>query len=280
MASGGGHGAPTPRHAARDRRGGVVHGRSRRAGDSAVERLRSGSPARGRARRAAARAEPQGRRTHRVRHPRARARTPRAPRARSDARRPRVLQGLEDGHATPRRRRHRQPVADARARRGSPRPRSGCAAPHRRGRRPSGSGPRSSRGELAQAVVTEPVDDRRLVVEHLLDETLVRARPFTTIVPLPRGARAPRGPSGSTRSWSSRRSTTRSEIEASRAPPPRTPTSRSKSRGRGGRHPLDCRSRRRRRLTRRSCRRPRSRRRSPTCARSGSPDCHLGDSRW
>ena len=28
-------------------------------------------------------------------------------------------------------------------------------------------------GELAQAVVTEPVDDRRLVVEHLLDETLV-----------------------------------------------------------------------------------------------------------
>jgi LysR family hydrogen peroxide-inducible transcriptional activator len=28
-------------------------------------------------------------------------------------------------------------------------------------------------GELAQAVVTEPVDDRRLVVEHLLDEALV-----------------------------------------------------------------------------------------------------------
>jgi DNA-binding transcriptional LysR family regulator len=28
-------------------------------------------------------------------------------------------------------------------------------------------------GELAQAVVTEPVDDRRLAVEHLLDETLV-----------------------------------------------------------------------------------------------------------
>jgi DNA-binding transcriptional LysR family regulator len=28
-------------------------------------------------------------------------------------------------------------------------------------------------GELAQAVVTEPVDDRRLVLEHLLDETLV-----------------------------------------------------------------------------------------------------------
>jgi DNA-binding transcriptional LysR family regulator len=28
-------------------------------------------------------------------------------------------------------------------------------------------------GELAQAVVTEPVDDRRLIVEHLLDETLV-----------------------------------------------------------------------------------------------------------
>jgi LysR family hydrogen peroxide-inducible transcriptional activator len=28
-------------------------------------------------------------------------------------------------------------------------------------------------GELAQAVVTEPVDDRRLVVEHLLDERLV-----------------------------------------------------------------------------------------------------------
>ena len=28
-------------------------------------------------------------------------------------------------------------------------------------------------GELAQAVVTEPVDDRRLVVEHLLDEELV-----------------------------------------------------------------------------------------------------------
>src|SRR5438876_3188726 len=28
-------------------------------------------------------------------------------------------------------------------------------------------------GELAQAVVTEPVDDRRLAVEHLLDEALV-----------------------------------------------------------------------------------------------------------
>ena len=28
-------------------------------------------------------------------------------------------------------------------------------------------------GELAQAVVTEPVEDRRLVVEHLLDEELV-----------------------------------------------------------------------------------------------------------
>src|SRR4029077_9651139 len=28
-------------------------------------------------------------------------------------------------------------------------------------------------GELAQAVVTQPVEDRRLVVEHLLDEALV-----------------------------------------------------------------------------------------------------------
>ena len=38
-------------------------------------------------------------------------------------------------------------------------------------------------GELAQAVVTEPVDDRRLVVEHLLDETLVAL--VHSDVPLP-----------------------------------------------------------------------------------------------
>ncbi len=39
-------------------------------------------------------------------------------------------------------------------------------------------------GELAQAVVTQPVDDRRLVVEHLLDEALVALVHADT--PLPR----------------------------------------------------------------------------------------------
>jgi len=38
-------------------------------------------------------------------------------------------------------------------------------------------------GELAQAVVTEPVDDRRLVVEHLLDEALVALVHSDTLLP-------------------------------------------------------------------------------------------------
>ena len=82
-----------------------------------------------------------------------------------------MLQGLQAGHA-PRCRRHREPlampalVADLRD------ARTGRAAAHQRGRVGAAVG-EVIEGELAQAVVTEPVDDRRLVVEHLLDEALV-----------------------------------------------------------------------------------------------------------
>ena len=49
--------------------------------------------------------------------------------------------------------------------------------------RPSGCSPRCWNQELAQAVVTEPVRDERLAVEHLLDEDLVGLAPPGTELP-------------------------------------------------------------------------------------------------
>ena len=98
-----------------------------------------------------------------------------APRARGDARRPLDAPGLEAGHArlgvvgTASRWLVPALVADLRER-----------APGVRLRVNEGASERLFaevvEGELAQAVVTEPVNDRRLVVDHLLDEDLVGAR--------------------------------------------------------------------------------------------------------
>ncbi len=109
----------------------------------------------------AARAQPQGRRAHRVRHARARARPTGAPRARGDARRPRVAAGARGGLRPPRRGRDREPVAragagrrPARARaRGAPAGERGCVgtALHRAGRRRARAGRRHRTGERPSA---------------------------------------------------------------------------------------------------------------------------------
>ena len=132
--TGGSHGAAASRHAARHRRGRVVHGRRRRARDRAVERVRPGAPARSRARRAAARAQPHGAPSppssaslvlDRARRVNRELEAMRADLA--------LLQGLEAGLRAPRCGRHRESLAGSRAGRRPARPRAGSAPPRQRG---------------------------------------------------------------------------------------------------------------------------------------------------
>ena len=138
---------------------GTLHRRRRPAAHGAVERLRAGPPARGRARRAAARPGPAGDDADRVRG--AWCSTGPA-RIRSEleaaAQGPLDAAGPRDRARDARRRRNRQPLA--RARWSSPR--SARSAPgvslrltEGASERLAGRGRRA--GELAQAVVTEPV---------------------------------------------------------------------------------------------------------------------------
>ena len=220
--AGGPDGAAPSRHPARHRRGGLVHGRRRRARDRPVERLRAGPPARGRARRASCSSgAARGADADRVRGGGARAGPPHPARARGDARRPRRCCRASRS-ATPASA-SSAPRAAGSCPRSSPtsaaaRRASSCAST--RARR-SGCSPRCSSGELAQAVVTEPVTrPRASSSEHLLDEALVglvpaghrrspaapvplealaelRARPAARREPAaPRGRRRPRRADG------------------------------------------------------------------------------------
>ena len=215
--------------------------------------------------------EPARGRAHRVRHRRARARPARAARARGDARRPLDAAGARS--------RARAPRASSAPRAAGSCPRSSPTSASARPACGSAINEGASErlfaevveGELAQAVVTEPVDDRRLVVEHLLDEDARRARRHTTS-PLPARAGAARGAQRARRSCSRpTRNPLRIELES--VAEAAGPHARRAGRGRG--HPADRRPRRRRRLrvdpardrdparSRRRCARSRSREMPP-----------------
>ena len=129
-------------------------------------------------------------------------------------------------------------------------------------------------GELAQAVVTEPVDDRRLVVEHLLEEELIglvgrdvelprEPVPLAEFAQVPAGAAA--GPQPAAHRGRPRR-------RGERDQPDRT--------GRGRRHPAHRRPRGGRRLRVDPPRDRHPARAAPTCGRSPSPACRRVGWQW
>ena len=129
-------------------------------------------------------------------------------------------------------------------------------------------------GELAQAVVTEPVNDRRLAVESLLEEDLIglvgndvelphEPVPLAAFAKLPLVLPPDPNPL---------------RIEVDRAAGGGGHHPRRAGGGRG--HPSDRRPGGRRAATRRSCPRPRSRPSCTTPARSASRGCRRVVSRW
>ncbi len=182
-------------------------------------------------------------------------------RARGDARRPRDAAGARSG-AT-RAWAWSAPRAVGSSPRSSPTcatARRVCACASTRARR-SGCSPSCVEGELAQAVVTEPVNDRRLVVEHLLDEDARRASSARD-VELPTRAGAARGVRRAPA-----RAPARAQPAAHRARACRRGRRAHADRpGRGRGHPPHRRPRGRGRLRVDPARRPRSRPISRPCA--------------
>ena len=119
-------------------------------------------------------------------------------RDRSAAQRPFDAAGARDRARDARRRRNRESPPRADGRRGDApqsRPACRCGSPRAR---PNDSRAKSPERQLASAVVTEPVSDPRLHVEHLRDEALVALVPTELLTRRPRADRAGRPRAGDT----------------------------------------------------------------------------------